>query len=71
MPKFSEKLSKIGNHMLKEYLLMLSLFNILNISYSAGLQFTYGKSLFSVNSIVAVLSMLVPIIIGVVYIFSK
>lgn len=56
--------------MLKEYLLMLSLFNILNISYSAGLQFTYDNTLFSANSAVAALAMAVPVVIGLVYTFT-
>jgi hypothetical protein len=49
---------------------MLSLFNILNISYSAGLQFKYGQSLISMNSAVAIISMLVPLSIGIVYTFA-
>jgi hypothetical protein len=56
--------------MLKEYLLMLALFNTLNISYSAGLQFTYCKTLFSVNSAIAALGMLIVLAIGIVYTIS-
>lgn len=39
---YSEKLTNICKRMLKEYLLMITLFNTLNIGYSVGIQATYG-----------------------------
>jgi hypothetical protein len=50
---------------------MLALFNTLNISYSAGLQFTYCKTLFSLNSAIAALGLLIIFIIGLIYTISK
>jgi hypothetical protein len=50
---------------------MLALFNTLNISYSAGLQFTYCKTLFSLNSAIAALGWLIIFTIGLIYTISK
>jgi hypothetical protein len=50
---------------------MLALFNTLNISYSAGLQFTYCKTLFSLNSAIAALGLVIIFTIGLIYTISK
>lgn len=65
VPKYKEKMQEVGLRMLKEYFLMLVLFNSFNIAYSAGLQFTYCETLISLNSAVAVLALLLPIGAGV------
>lgn len=39
----SFKLQDVARRMLKEYLLMITLFNTLNIGYSIGIQVTYGS----------------------------
>lgn len=61
VPKHKEKMQEIGLRMLKEYLLMLVLFNTFNLTYSAGLQFTYCETLVSLNSAVAAVSLLLPL----------
>lgn len=39
---YSEKLTSVSKRMLKEYLLMITLFNTFNIGYSIGIQAIYG-----------------------------
>lgn len=70
VPTYKEKMQEIGLRMLKEYLLMLVLFNTFNFAYSAGLQFTYAKTLVSVNSLVAVSAMLLPLVAAVAVTFT-
>lgn len=42
MPSFRQKSRSIAKHMLKEYLLMMVIFNSYNVSYSLGLQLAYS-----------------------------
>lgn len=39
---YKQKMQSAGLRILKEYLLMLIMFNTFNIGYSAGLQVSYG-----------------------------
>jgi hypothetical protein len=41
--KYNNMLEKLGRRIMKEFFIMIVSFNTLNICYSAGLQFTYGK----------------------------
>lgn len=64
-PSFAATSEKITSLMLKKYLLALVLFNTLNISYCAGLQFMYGDindPLYVLDVVIAVVSLALPLL---------
>lgn len=60
IPKFRDLSMKISKHMLKEYLLMMVLFNCFNVAFSLGVQSGYSDTeneFYIVNLIMAILSL--------------
>lgn len=63
-PRLAHKLQEVAKTMLQKYLLVLVLFNLLNMSYSSGIQFGYGSPkdpLFGVSVIAVLASLALPI----------
>lgn len=60
IPTYREKFKSYGRRLLKEFFIMLVAFNTLNISYSAGLEFTYNKSILGI--VFASLCLTLPLI---------
>ena len=72
LPNLRVKSKMISMRMLKEYLLMLAVFNSLNIAYSLGIQTTYGSPDLQVPNIIAGLCALgLPIAMVSVMIFAE
>jgi hypothetical protein len=75
VPSFRTKSRTVAKHMLKEYLLMMVIFNSFNISYSLGVQVAYSDTqhdLFSLSIAVTAISILLPLaIVGVIIFTSK
>lgn len=73
IPSIRSKTQVIAKHMLKEYLMMLVIFNSLNTAYSVGLQFTYLDSsnpYFVASIIGTVVSLLLPLAMVAAVVFS-
>jgi hypothetical protein len=60
VPAKKEVIQNVGKRILKEYLLMIVLFNTFNIAYSAGLQFTYNSDSV-VDMVFAAVALLAPL----------
>lgn len=63
VPKFREKSMMISKRMVKEYLLMMVLFNCFNVAYSLGVQSGYSDAseYSAVNLIVACVSLILAL----------
>jgi hypothetical protein len=73
IPTFRAKSRTIAKHMLKEYLLMMVIFNSFNISYSIGVQSAYidsSNSLYPTSVAIAAISLLFPLAMVGIIIFT-
>jgi hypothetical protein len=69
--KYDNNLEKLGKRIMKEYFIMVVSFNTLNICYSAGLQFTYGKQQPILNIAVTVACLCLPLAASMMILFDK
>ena len=73
-PTFRAKSRSVAMHMLKEYLLMMVVFNCFNIAYGAGIELTYldkSNPLFSTSLIVTSLSLALPLVMMGAIVFTE
>lgn len=68
-----EKLVNVSKHLVKEYFLTVVMFNLYNISFSAGVQFQYPSQGTSqlVSSLVALVSICLPIAVICLLAFAE
>lgn len=73
IPAYGERCRAIAMRMLKEYLMMLTVFNSLNLAYSLGIEATYGRSdIHTPNIIAGVVSLVLPLaMIGVLALTNR
>jgi hypothetical protein len=69
--RYKSTLEKVGRLMMKEYFIMIVSFNTLNICYSAGLQFTYGKEQLILNMAVTVACLCLPLAAIMMLLFDR
>ena len=68
----SDRLYRLSKHLLKEYFLTFTMFNLYNITFSAGLQFLYSHlNVYGILSVVLTgVSLMLPLAVLMLLVFS-